>query len=467
MKNIFNKRFSLLYSFISTYVLISFGIRISLYALSFDDIDFSLISIIKIFSLGFFFDLSVALFFSTIYYSYLLALPSKLVGSILDKVITYFLMGILLFISIFSFVAEFPFWEEFNTRFNFIAVDYLIYTYEVFENINQSYPIPLIILVLFTLIFIIYVIYKKKNVFRETFTEKPKFKERLFNVLPLLLVTLLFAFFAKNKLAEWSINNYENELSKNGVFSFFSALHSNELDYTTFYKTLPNKEAYKIVKKELLQNNQEFTNQEKDAITRNVSGSKEQAPNIVLIAIESFSADFLKQFGNQQNLTPNYEALAKNSIFFTNMYATGTRTVRGMEALTLCVPPTPGNSIVRRPNNESIFSIATILKKKNYDLSFIYGGDGYFDNMNTFFGGQGFNIIDRNRGNPLSDNIKTKRFAIEDNEVTFENAWGICDEDSYTQSIKYANINSKKNKPFFQFIMTTSNHNPIHFLMEE
>jgi len=78
MKNIFNKRFSLLYSFISTYVLISFGIRISLYALSFDDIDFSLISIIKILSLGFFFDLSVAFFFSTIYYSYLLALPSKL-----------------------------------------------------------------------------------------------------------------------------------------------------------------------------------------------------------------------------------------------------------------------------------------------------------------------------------------------------------------------------------------------------
>ena len=143
MKNIFNKRFSLLYSFISTYVLISFGIRISLYALSFDDIDFSLISIIKIFSLGFFFDLSVALFFSTIYYSYLLALPSKLVGSILDKVITYFLMGILLFISIFSFVAEFPFWEEFNTRFNFIAVDYLIYTYEVFENINQSTSVHL------------------------------------------------------------------------------------------------------------------------------------------------------------------------------------------------------------------------------------------------------------------------------------------------------------------------------------
>ena len=73
----------------------------------------------------------------------------------------------------------------------------------------------------------------------------------------------------------------------------------------------------------------------------------------MLIAIESFSADFLKTFGNTQNLTPNYEKLAKESIFFTNLYATGTRTIRGMEALTLCVPPTPGNSIVRRPNNDN------------------------------------------------------------------------------------------------------------------
>jgi len=79
-----------------------------------------------------------------------------------------------------------------------------------------------------------------------------------------------------------------------------------------------------------------------------------------MVVIESFSADFLSRFGNPKNITPNYDSLANESIFFDNIYATGTRTVRGIEALTLCVPPTPGNSIVRRPNNDNLFSIATI-----------------------------------------------------------------------------------------------------------
>lgn len=200
-----------------------------------------------------------------------------------------------------------------------------------------------------------------------------------------------------------------------------------------------------------------------DNLTRRISGDSVQTPNIVLVCIESFSADFLSEFGNTKNITPNYTKLASEGLFFTNMFATGTRTVRGMEALTLCVPPTPGNSIVRRPNNENLFSIATILKKKNYNLDFIYGADGYFDNMNAFFGGQGFTIVDRNRGNPLPENISAKRINIEDNEVTFENAWGICDEDINKKSLKIADQNFAKGKPFFQFIMTTSNHKPYTF----
>src|SRR5699024_10952015 len=110
-----------------------------------------------------------------------------------------------------------------------------------------------------------------------------------------------------------------------------------------------------------------------------------------------------------------------------------------------------------------IFSIATILKQKNYHPYFIYGGDGYFDNMNNFFGGQGFDIVDRNRGNPLSDRIETHRYTIPDNEVTFENAWGVCDEDLFQQVIKYADKSHSSQTPFFQFVMTTSNHRPYSF----
>jgi phosphoglycerol transferase MdoB-like AlkP superfamily enzyme len=438
-------------------------VRLVLYFLSLKNMEFSISAVLKVFSLGFYFDLGVALFFSFIYSVYLLVIPRKITGSFFDKFVTYFLISLLLFIAIFSFLSEFPFWEEFNTRFNFIAVDYLIYTYEVIENINQSYPIPLIVFVLISIITGIIYLYHKAGIFEATFKEKAPLKIRSYVVLPLLILSIIYTDLAQNRQAEWSNNLYQNELSKNGVFSFFAAYRSNELDFKTFYAKLPEKQAFNILKKEIIQENQIYSNENFDNIKRREFGSNEQTPNIILITIESFSAKYLSYFGNEKKSTPNYDLLAQNSIFFTNLYATGTRTVRGMEALTLCIPPTPGNSIVRRPGNDHIFSIATILKEKNYDLKFIYGGDGYFDNMNTFFGGQGFDIVDRDRGNPLSDDIKTTRFSIRDEEVSFENAWGICDEDIYRQSLKYADKEYQSNKPFFQFIMTTSNHKPYSF----
>ncbi|GAA4764272.1 MULTISPECIES: LTA synthase family protein [Flavobacterium] len=372
-------------------------------------------------------------------------------------------MSIMLFIELFSFAAEFPFWDEFKTKFNFIAVDYLIYTYEVVENINQSYPIPMLIFGLAVCIFLILYFFRKKGIFKYAFSDQMRFGERFIYTAIIVISSLGMLKLLQNKQAEFSSNTYVNELTKNGVFSFFSALIANELDYQQFYSTLPEKEVYTLLKKELLQENENFTNTKFDNITRKREGKSTENPNIILISIESFSAEFLQKFGNKQNLTTSYENLASDGIFFTNMFATGTRTVRGMEALMLCVPPTPGNSIVRRPNNDQLFSIATILKKKNYDLKFIYGGDGYFDNMNAFFGGQGFTIVDRNRGNPLPENIKTERINIEDKDVTFENAWGICDEDIYNQSLKMADLKTKSNQPFFQFIMTTSNHKPFTF----
>jgi len=462
-KKFINNRFNLYFAYLLAYLIISFVVRVILNVLSISNIDFSAFQLLKIYAYGFYFDLFVALAFSTVYLLYLILFPKKWIGTFVDKIFTYFIFTILLFITLFSFFGEFPFWEEFNVRYNFIAVDYLIYTYEVIENINQSYPIPLIIALLLVSIGLLFFVFTKLSVFKTSFEHTSPSSSRLKIGFPLLVLTFLLGYFSENKQAEYSSNTYVNELSKNGVFSFFAAYRANELDYDLFYKNLEQKEAYSLIREELRLNNTLDSNSD-FAITRIIhSDSSELRPNIVLITIESFSASFLETFGNTQKLTPNFENLAKESLFFTNMYATGTRTVRGMEALTLSVPPTPGNSIIRRPNNDNLFSIATILREKNYDLKFIYGGDGYFDNMNSFFGGQGFDIVDRNRGNPLFDNINTKRYTIPDQEVSFENAWGICDEDLYNQAIKYANTLFNENKPFFQFIMTTSNHRPYTF----
>ncbi|WP_144280995.1 LTA synthase family protein [Chryseobacterium echinoideorum] len=461
-QKIFSSRFAVLFSILSLYILFATLIRIGFLFWSSKDLDFNLLYIARAFFTGFCYDFAVGTLFLLLYSIYLLVFPKRWIGSRFDKIFTYVYLAIVLLVIYFSLLAEIPFWDEFGVRFNFIAVDYLIYTYEVISNINESYPLPLIIFVLVALIVLTFVFLQKRKIFRNTFSDKrPIFKRFvLFSVLiPALILSLLL----KNKQADFTNNLVLNELGKNGTFSFFTAFKSNELDYETFYPKIDDKEAYSVLKKNLLQENQTYNSNKWDDISRNTKSENEQRPNVILISIESFSGDFLKAFGNKDNLTPNYDKLANESIFFTNLYATGTRTVRGMEALTLSVPPTPGNSIVRRPDNQNLFSVATIFKEKNYQPYFIYGGDGYFDNMNNFFGGQGFDIVDRNRGNPLSDEIKTQRFNIPDNEVSFENAWGICDEDLYKQSIKYADKSSKLNKPFFQFVMTTSNHKPYTF----
>ncbi|MGE6219987.1 LTA synthase family protein [Nubsella zeaxanthinifaciens] len=463
MKKFFNSRFSLLFSVGLLYVTLSFLTRVVFLIWSASDVDFNFIYILRAFLTGLGFDIAIGLSFLLLYAVYLLLFPERWIGSLADKILTYCYLSLVLIIIFFGWMAEFPFWDEFGVRFNFIAVDYLIYTYEVVSNINQSYPLPLIIAVLIGLVIGTFILLRKTGILRNTFSDKRSIRIRALYTFPVLLIGLLLLGVMKNKQADFSNNLVVNELGKNGVFSFFAAFRSNELDYETFYPKLSDKEAYTILKKTLLQENQQYTSAQWDNINRITKGENESRPNIILISIESFSGDFLKAFGNKNNLTPNYDSLANNSIFFTNLYATGTRTVRGMEALTLCVPPTPGNSIVRRPDNDHIFSIATILKEKNYHPYFIYGGDGYFDNMNNFFGGQGFDIVDRDRGNPLSDKIDTHRYNIPTNEVSFENAWGICDEDLYRQVIKYANKSSAANTPFFQFVMTTSNHKPYTF----
>lgn len=456
-------RFATIFAVLGLYTTLSFITRIAFLVRMANEIDFNFLNLVRAFITGFLFDVSTGLSILFIYTVYLLLLPKRWIGSLADKAFTCTYLFISLVIIFFSLMAEFPFWDEFGVRFNFIAVDYLVYTYEVVANINQSYPLPLIITLLMILVVSTFILFNKTGILRNTFSDKCTVRIRTVYTIPVLFITCLLLGVMRNKQADFSNNLGVNELGKNGVFSFFAAYRSNELDYDLFYQKLREKEAYIILKKMLLQENQQYVSEKWDDIKRSTTGKAESRPNIILIAIESFSGDFLKAFGNKDNLTPVYDSLANKSLFFTNLYATGTRTVRGMEALTLCVPPTPGNSIVRRPGNDHLFSIATILKQKNYHPYFIYGGDGYFDNMNNFFGGQGFDIVDRNRGNLLSEKIATHRFNIPGNEVSFENAWGICDEDLYKQAIKYADKSNAAGTPFFQFVMTTSNHKPYTF----
>lgn len=124
----------------------------------------------------------------------------------------------------------------------------------------------------------------------------------------------------------------------------------------------------------------------------------------------------------------------KEGALFTNFYATGTRTIRGLEALTLSIPPTAGQSIVKRPDNGKLFNLGHVLQERGYDTAFLYGGRGYFDNMNEFYSGNGYRIVDQTE------------FTNE--EMTFKNAWGVSDDVIFNRTMKEADNDFAKNKPF-------------------
>ena len=460
-----SNRFSLLLAFISWFIVFSFLLRIIFTIWQYDEVSFNLLTVIGTFLTGLFYDIGTISFIiipSAIYY---FVFPNRWIGSWIDKILVWFFTSLTIFILVFTFFAEITFWDEFKTRFNFIAVDYLIYTHEVIANIQQSYPLPILVSgVLFITALIIFTFYKL-NIFKETFTTTASLKDRAIALGITIITTLFFSIFITNNQAEWSSNRYNAEISKSGIYSFFAAFRNNQMAYNEFYTSVDDKVAFDVIRNKLKVKNSKYQT-EGLSIHRTITDTTNQEPskkNVVFILVESLSASFMKEFDNKENITPFLDSLAQKSIFFDNLYATGTRTVRGMEAMTLCIPPTPGQSIVKRPENQNLYTVSNVFKSKGYNSNFFYGGDGYFDNMNAYFGGNGFTIYDRGRGSVLSDKIKTIRNNINDDEVTFENAWGICDEDIYSKMLKVADEHYKNNKPFFNFVMTTSNHRPYTY----
>lgn len=376
----------------------------------------------------------------TILFGLLLFLPkyrSKIRFSLFSLTVFIFVIAIIQ-----NAVSEFFFWNEFGVKYNFIAVDYLVYTNTVIGNIMESYPvIPLftgvgILAVLFT-----YFIVKKSQPFLENL---PTFNEKL-KSLAIYCLLFIIAIFILPVLAvqENSLNVFSNELQSNGVYKFYLAFVNSELDYNKFYKTIPEKEAYALLKNQIPNISNEST------LRKIESNAAENHKNVVLITIESLSADFMTAYGNDKKVTPFLDSLATKSLLFTNLFAVGNRTVRGLEAVTLCIPPMAAESVIKREDNKNKFTTGNLFKQRDYNVKFMYGGNAFFDNMEDFFGGNGYDIVDKNSFLP--------------NEITFSNIWGVCDEDMYVKAIKVMNDESATGKPFFNHIMTVSNHRPYTF----
>lgn len=351
------------------------------------------------------------------------------------------------FLLLFNGLSEWFFWQEFSTRYNFIAVDYLVYTNEVIGNIRESYPVGWMMLGIAVIAFLI-VFISKKHIKRSV--EAPaKPIRNLLQALPLILAAAAGFLIVKPSWQSFSKNQYANELAGNGIYDFAQAFMENDLDFFRFYQTLPQDEAFKIVQNALA-NTGAFKYPGEASLLRTVAAYKPTHKyNVVLISIESLSAEFMAAFGNKRNITPVLDSLKDKGLFFNSLYASGTRTVRGLEALTLSIPPTPGQSIIKRPVHDSLFSIGTVFRSQGYKTQFLYGGYSYFDNMKSFFKGNNYEVLDRD--------------SIPDANVHYQNIWGVADEDLFTLALKTFDADHASGQPFFGHIMTVSNHRPYTY----
>jgi phosphoglycerol transferase MdoB-like AlkP superfamily enzyme len=392
--------------------------------------------------------------------SYVLFLPLSAFLLLPKETILFFkhfwVLYFTLFIDVAFFMemATFPFIKEYDLRPDAIFIKYLKHFNEVGATIWATNKWNLI----FTIVLLVIVHYFSQKLFKKLISGyKPlrwRYRLILFPTLSGLLILTARSSLAPRpaniSTAYFSEENkLVNELTLNSTYTVFLAAIrlKNEKDPAAFYGTMGENEIFERVKKNSGIPDSLFVDSQVPFMHRNVPATRRKRPlNVVILLEESLGAEYVGYL-NGLPLTPHLDALTKEGLSFTNLYSTGTRTVRGIEAVVTGFLPTPGNSIVNLGLSRSgFFTAGQIFKKSGYATEFIYGGQSNFDEMRSFFLGNGFDKI---YDEPTFSN------------VSFRGVWGVCDEDLAQKANEVFSMHG--NMPFFSVILSTSNHSPFEF----
>jgi phosphoglycerol transferase MdoB-like AlkP superfamily enzyme len=346
-------------------------------------------------------------------------------------------------VQVFLLFAEYYFFDEFKSRFNTVAIDYLIYPNEVFINIRDSYPVGWILTT--AVVGGVFIYFLARRV--ATYAWNPVSGAMRFGMFLLgTAVTAGLVFSASLTEAKFSTDRTLNEIANNGAVAFGTAAWSRNLDYTAFYKTMAKGDAFARTRILLAEPDESFTS-EPLSLRRHIGGdSKRPRLNVVIFLEESLGSEFWGSLGRKgETLTPHLDKLAGEGLLFENIFATGNRTVRGFEGVLSSFPPLPGDSIVKRDHSENVETIARALKRDGYDTTFLYGGRGLFDGMRSFTMHNGYDRF-----------VEQKDFP----SPAFTTIWGVCNEDLYNRTLEELKVSSKTGKPFLATVLSVSNHKP-------
>ena len=340
--------------------------------------------------------------------------------------------------------------NQYDVRPNRLYIEYLDYPQEVFSMLVHGHLFAMLSTLLLASLTSVY----SYRLLCRAFTQPPSLKKA--SNLPILMAALIICLFAARgtlshrplnpALVYFSQDSLVNSLVLNSTYSVAFALKNmgNEKSASNLYGTMPRQQIIDTVKKASYR--KQFVAGNIPTLAHNkpfVSGVKK---NLVIILEESLGARFVGELGGL-DITPELDKLYQQGWGFDNLYATGTRSVRGIEAITTGFTPSPSRSVVKLSKSQhNFFSLADVLSQEGYKTQFIYGGESHFDNMKSFFLGNGFNdIVDINH-------IENPQFI---------SSWGVSDEDLFNQADKELTKLSNSTEPFFSLVFTSSNHDPF------
>lgn len=169
-------------------------------------------------------------------------------------------------------------------------------------------------------------------------------------------------------------------------------------------------------------------------------------PNILIILMESFSANAIEPLGGEADVTPNLNRLSREGVLFTNMYANSFRTDRGIVSVLNGYLAQPTTSIMKYPvKSQTLPSLAKSLIPEGYTADMLYGGDINFTNMQSYFYSSGYSQITADRDFPLTSRLSK---------------WGANDDITFDHL--YESIRERKDTArWLSTFLTLSSHEPF------
>ncbi|MFM7297756.1 MAG: LTA synthase family protein, partial [Planctomycetota bacterium] len=360
--------------------------------------------------------------------------------------------GLLALISVgiaFEAFVEYFFFEEFNARFNNIAVDYVLFPDEVMGNVFESYNVPLWTGLALALGILATLLVAPLH--RQLAAQPRPWRERFSAMGQVLGVATLSTVVLVALPRETRANRIESEIAACGPVQLWRAFWTAELDYPLYYRTLPRAEARARAasvlgfpapaQSELESRPANFRLQREVA----AGPGARRMPQVVVVVEESLGSDFVGALGGEKNCTPRLDALVPDGLLLRHLVANGNRTVRGLEGVLCSFVPLPGDSIVKRPKSEGVTTLATVFAHAGYDTAFFYGGFGVFDHMKPFALGAGY--VEFVEQSDMPDDA-------------FTTIWGAADESIFDQLVARQLRQREQGRPFFATLLSVSNHKP-------